>query len=145
MNIAAIAAGIRGKSALDLIKKAGAQANQIKQDTSQPGHTHSADSSKSQARTAAEQARTAAEQAGDITAPTGGGFGGILSRPDPSFMGKNQTISDMEFSDMTRGGKAKDPMIENNPVQTAGNFSPLGTPDFVPREDSEEYGQQFIS
>ena len=133
MNIAAIAAGIGGKSALDLIKKAGAEASQIKQDTSQPGHTHSADSSKS-------QARTAAEQAGDITAPTGG----IIPRPDPSFMGKNQTISDMEFSDMTRGGRAKDPMIENNPVQTAGNFSPLGTPDFVPREDSEEYGQQFI-
>ena len=122
MNIAAIAAGIGGKSALDLIKKAGAQANQIKQDTSQPGHTHSADSSKSQARTAAEQARTAAEQAGDITAPTGGGFGGIIPRPDPSFMGKNQTISDMEFSDMTRGGRAVSPdALDPTGIETAMN------------------------
>ena len=40
-----------------------------------------------------------------------------------------------------RSGKS---MIENPPVETAGAFPPLATPDFTPREDSEDYGQQFI-
>ena len=114
MNIP-YAALLGGNKTQDLIKKAGAEASQIKQDTSQPGHTHSDDSSKS-------QARTAAEQTGDITAPTGGGFGGIIPRPDPSFMGKNQTISDMEFSDMTRGVRAVSPdALDPTGIETAMN------------------------
>ncbi len=42
---------------------------------------------------------------------------------------------------LDRSGKS---IIENPPVEIAGAFPPLSTPDFTPREDSEDYGQQFI-
>ena len=94
-------------------------------------HTHSSDNETS-------------SLAGANMGPVGGD--GIMDAEErnDNFMGRNKNISGMEFGDVTRGGRTIDPMVENNPVQTAGNFSPLGTPDFVPREDSEEYGQQFI-
>jgi hypothetical protein len=95
-------------------------------------HTHSSDNETS-------------SLAGANMGPVGGD--GIMDAEErnDNFMGRNKNISGMEFGDVTRGGRTIDPMVENNPVQTAGNFSPLGTPDFVPREDSEEYGKQFIS
>jgi hypothetical protein len=117
----AIGAAIGGKSK-----------NSSQQDVSKPFHVHSSDDKDS-------------SLAGAGMGPKGGDSRFDLGDRNDSFMGKNENISGIEFSDVTRGGRAIDPMVENNPVQTAGNFSPLGTPDFVPREDSEEYGKQFIS
>ena len=55
---------------------------------------------------------------------------------------KDQESMSVKFDNkLDRSGKS---MIENPPVETAGAFPPLATPDFTPREDSEEYGQQFI-
>ena len=62
-----------------------------------------------------------------------------------NFMGRNKNISGMDFTDVTRGRRTIEPMVENNPVQTAGTFPPLGTPDFTPREKFDQYGKQFIS
>ena len=47
MNIAAIAAGIGGKKMQGFVKRAGALASQIKQDTSKPGHVHNDNSNDS--------------------------------------------------------------------------------------------------
>ena len=117
----AIGAAIGGKSK-----------NSPQQDVSQPFHVHSSDDKDS-------------SLAGANMGPVGGD--GIMDAEErnDNFMGRNKNISGMEFGDMTRGGRTIDPMVENNPVQTAGNFSPLGTPDFVPREEFDQYGKQFIS
>ena len=95
-------------------------------------HTHSSDNETS-------------SLAGANMGPVGGD--GIMDAEErnDNFMGRNKNISGMEFGDVTRGGRTIDPMIENNPVQTAGNFSPLGTPDPTPREEFDQYGKQFIS
>ena len=53
----------------------------------------------------------------------------------------NKSISDINFNDVDRSGK----VVENSPVQTAGTFPPLSTPDFTPREEFDQYGKQFIS
>ena len=95
-------------------------------------HTHSSDNETS-------------SLAGANMGPKGGDSRFDLGDRNDSFMGKNENISGIEFSDVTRGGRAIDPMVENNPVQTAGNFSPLGTPDPTPREEFDQYGKQFIS
>ena len=58
-----------------------------------------------------------------------------------NFMGRNKSISDINFNDVDRSGK----VVENSPVQTAGTFPPLSTPDFTPREEFDQYGKQFIS
>ena len=95
-------------------------------------HTHSSDNETS-------------SLAGANMGPVGGD--GIMDAEErnDNFMGRNKNISGMEFGDVTRGGRTIDPMVENNPVQTAGNFSPLGTPDPTPREEFDQYGKQFIS
>ena len=55
---------------------------------------------------------------------------------------KDQESMSVKFDNkLDRSGKS---MIENPPVETAGAFPPLATPDFTPREDSEDYGQQLI-
>ena len=55
---------------------------------------------------------------------------------------KDQESISVKFDNkLDRSGKS---MIENPPVETAGAFPPLATPDFTPREDSADYGQQFI-
>ena len=55
---------------------------------------------------------------------------------------KDQESMSVKFDNkLDRSGKS---MIENPPVETAGAFPPLATPDFTPREDSEDYGKQFI-
>jgi hypothetical protein len=55
---------------------------------------------------------------------------------------KDQESMSVKFDNkIDRSGKS---MIENPPVETAGAFPPLATPDFTPREDSEDYGQQLI-
>ena len=113
----AIASAIGGKSK-----------NSPQQDTSKPFHTHSSDNENS-------------NSAGENMGPKGGDSRFDLGDRNDSFMGKNKNISDMEFGDVSRGGD----MIENNPVQTAGAFPPLGTPDSTPREEFDQYGKQFIS
>jgi hypothetical protein len=91
-------------------------------------HTHSSDNETS-------------SLAGANMGPVGGD--GIMDAEErnDNFMGRNKNISGMEFGDVSRGGD----MIENNPVQTAGAFPPLGTPDSTPREEFDQYGKQFIS
>ena len=55
---------------------------------------------------------------------------------------KDQESMSVKFDNkLDRSGKS---IIENPSVETAGAFPPLATPDFTPREDSEDYGQQFI-
>ena len=55
---------------------------------------------------------------------------------------KDQESMSVKFDNkIDRSGKS---MIENPPVETAGAFPPLATPDFTPREDSKDYGQQLI-
>ena len=55
---------------------------------------------------------------------------------------KDQESMSVKFDNkLDRSGKS---MIENPPVETAGAFPPLATPDFTPRKDSEDYGQQLI-
>ena len=95
-------------------------------------HTHSSDNETS-------------SLAGANMGPVGGD--GIMDAEErnDNFMGRNKNISGMEFGDVTRGGRTIDPMVENNPVQTAGGFPPLGTPDPTPREEFDQYGKQFIS
>ncbi len=62
-----------------------------------------------------------------------------------SFMGGRQQESFEALTnpkaELDRGGK----IVENSPVQTAGAFPPLSTPDFTPREEFDQYGKQFIS
>ena len=89
MNISN-AALLGGKNIKELIKKAGAEANRIKQDTSKPGHTH--DSSQKNNQASIET---------DITVCD-------VSRPDASFMGKNQVDSFKTLTDplsVDRGGR----------------------------------------
>ena len=95
-------------------------------------HTHSSDNETS-------------SLAGANMGPVGGD--GIMDAEErnDNFMGRNKNISGMEFGDVTRGGRTIDPMVENNPVQTAAGFPPLGTPDPTPREEFDQYGKQFIS
>jgi len=73
--------------------------------------------------------------------PRGGDSRFDLDDKNDGFMGKNKDISGMQFGEMNRGGS----MVDNSPVQTAGAFGPLGTPDFTPKEDFDQYGKQFIS
>ena len=96
-------------------------------------HTHGSDS-KNQARTDALAAR-------NNSGPKGGDSRFDLGDKNDSFMGKNKNISGMQFGEMNRAGN----MIENPPVQTAGAFAPLGTPDSTRREDFDQYGKQFIN
>jgi len=54
---------------------------------------------------------------------------------------KDQQSMSVKFDNkLGRSGKS---MIENPSVETAGAFPTLGTPDFTPREDSEDYGTQL--
>ena len=54
---------------------------------------------------------------------------------------KDQEYMSVKFDNkLDRSGKS---MIENPSVETAGAFPTLGTPDFTPREDSEDYGTQL--
>ena len=117
----AIGAAIGGKSK-----------NSPQQDVSKPFHVHSSDDKDS-------------SLAGANMGPVGGDGVMDAEERNDNFMGRNNNISGIEFSDVTRGGRTIDPMVENNPVQTAGNFSPLGTPDPTPREEFDQYGKQFIS
>mgnify|MGYP003633358490 FL=1 len=150
MNIAAIAAGIGGKKMQGFVKRAGALVSRQKQDKSKPGHVHSDDSNDSSNN----------GDGGAISQFGAGLMGGMKpelpgGRPE---LGQNFMDADMEsFSNLTdplsveRGGRTVarpegvDTIVENNPVQTAGNFPPLGTPDPTPREEFDQYGKQFIS
>ena len=50
---------------------------------------------------------------------------------------KDQESMSVKFDNkIDRSGKS---MIENPPVETAGAFPPLATPDFTPREESDQY------
>ena len=96
-------------------------------------HTHDSDSK--------NQAKTDALASKNNFGPRGGDSRFDLGDKNDGFMGKNKDISDMQFGEMNRSGN----MIENPPVQTAGAFTPLGTPDSTPREDFDQYGKQFIN
>ena len=50
---------------------------------------------------------------------------------------KDQESMSVKFDNkLDRSGKS---MIENPSVETAGAFPPLATPDFTPREESDQY------
>ena len=88
MNISN-AALLGGKNIKELIKKAGAEANRIKQDTSKPGHIHSS-----------EKEKPVYDKPPEV--------GGVSSDPAPSFMGKNQVDDFKILTDplsVDRGGR----------------------------------------
>ena len=138
MGFAALASAVLNGSKLkkfERLNKEGSLSDFMNESRYKPvatDHTHSSDNETS-------------SLAGANMGPVGGD--GIMDAEErnDNFMGRNKNISGMEFGDVTRGGRTIDPMVENNPVQTAGNFSPLGTPDPTPREEFDQYGKQFIS